>query len=245
MTMTTMPTVRTRIDAPTGIVYPESDGKPLGETGIHVNTIFRFVDAMWRHYDDHPKVAVLTNMFLYYVEGDPKRNVCPDVFVTLGVPSNRNRRTFMVWEEVKGPDVVVEITSRKTKRDDTKRKFELYRDVLKVREYFLFDPLEEYLNPSLLGFRLLRGQYQTIPMMDGRVPSKVLGFHFERNDLDLRVFNPRTGLWLPTSLEMARMLRASKAAERRAKMSRRQAESEVERLRQENESLRKRISEKS
>ena len=85
-------------------------------------------------------------MFLYYEEGDPRKVVCPDVFVTLNVPSNTKRRTFKVWEEGKGPDLVIEITSKKTRKEDLHKKFDLYRDVLGVREYFLFDPLEEYLS---------------------------------------------------------------------------------------------------
>ena len=66
------------------------------------------------------------------------------------MPANRHRRTFKVWEECKCPDLVIEVTSRKTRTEDTEQKLELYRDVLKVREYFLFDPLEEYLEPSLV-----------------------------------------------------------------------------------------------
>jgi Uma2 family endonuclease len=38
---------------------------------------------------------------------------------------------------------VIELTSTSTLRFDLGRKFSLYLDVLKVPEYFLFDPLEE------------------------------------------------------------------------------------------------------
>ena len=69
-----------------------------------------------RHYSEDYRVAVLANMFLYYQEGDPKKVVCPDVFVTLDVPRDTHRRTFKVWQEGKGPDLVIEITSKKTRR---------------------------------------------------------------------------------------------------------------------------------
>ena len=46
---------------------------------------------------------------------------------------------------------------------------------LKVREYFLFDPFEEYLKPSLQGYRLLRGPYKPIAAVENRLPSEVLG----------------------------------------------------------------------
>ena len=140
-----------------GIKYPESDGKPMGETGVHVDVMLAVLAMLRRHYSGNDRVAVLANMFLYYKEGDPRKVVCPDVFVTLNVPSNTKRRTFKLWEEGKGPDLVIEITSKKTRKEDLHKKFDLYRDVLGVREYFLFDPLEEYLEPSLQGFRLTAG----------------------------------------------------------------------------------------
>ena len=82
------------------------------------------------------RVAVLANMFLYYEEGDPRKVVCPDVFVTLNVPSNTIRRTFKVWEEGKAPDLVIEITSKKTRKEDLQKKPNLYRDVLKFGSTF-------------------------------------------------------------------------------------------------------------
>jgi hypothetical protein len=63
--------------------------------------------------------------------------------------------------EGKGPDVVVEITSRTTRRENQKKKWVLYRDVLKVPEYFQFDPTRDYLKPPLQGFRLEEGAFAT------------------------------------------------------------------------------------
>jgi len=56
-------------------------------------------------------------LFVYYEEGDPTQVVAPDVFVVKGVPRQK-RRTYKVWEEGKGPDVVIEVSSRKTRRED-------------------------------------------------------------------------------------------------------------------------------
>ncbi len=58
--------------------------------------------------------------------------------------------------------MVIEITSKSTKREDKTTKKELYRDVLKVAEYFQFDPTEDYLKPPLQGFRLVEGEYLPI-----------------------------------------------------------------------------------
>src|SRR5262245_32188391 len=87
------------------VEYPDSDGQPMGETGIHVEVLFRLHSMLRQYYRGNPNVAVLVNMFLYYVEGDPSKSVAPDLFVTLGVPSDPTRRTFKVWEERKAPDL--------------------------------------------------------------------------------------------------------------------------------------------
>jgi len=222
------------------IEYPESDGQPMGETGIHVNVSFTLLDLLVRYFAGRPRVAVHANMFVYYVEGDPTRNVSPDLFVTFGVPARRERRTFKVWEEGKCPDFVLEVTSRKTRTQDRGEKFEIYRDVLRVREYILFDPEWDYLDPSLQGYRLMGRRYARIAEVAGRLPSKVLGLHLERDGLDLRLYNPQTGLWLPTSEEIQAALEESEAARRREEAARQAAEAENQRLRREIEALRKR-----
>src|SRR5271166_2884230 len=192
-----------------GIKYPESDGKPMGETGVHVNVMLAVLDMLRRHYAENSRVAVLANMFLYYEEGDPRKVVCPDVFVTLNVPSNTTRRTFKVWQEGKGPDLVIEITSKKTRKEDLHKKFGLCRDVLRVREYFLYDPLEEYLEPSLQGFRLIEERYDPIPWEGAGLFSEVLGLRFERDAMDLRFFNPATGRRIPTGEELGKAAKAA------------------------------------
>jgi len=244
--LSTGPTVR----GGRGIKYPESDGKPMGETGVHVDVMLAVLAMLRRHYSENDRVAILANMFLYYEEGDPKKVVCPDVFVTLNVPRNTIRRTFKVWEEGKAPDLVIEITSKKTRKEDLHKKFDLYREVLRVREYFLFDPFEEYLDPSLRGYRLVAGSYEPIPMIKGGMPSEVLGLELQRDGENLRFFNPETGKLLPSMHELAReiktrdlALRESAVALRESAVARREAEQEVQRLRREVEELRRRLPE--
>jgi Uma2 family endonuclease len=227
------------------IEYPASDGQPMGETGIHVLVSYDTMGTLRHYYRGNPKVAIMANMFVYYVKGDPSKCVCPDVFVTHGVDTNPYRRTFKVWQEGKAPDLVFEITSRKTADQDRVEKFALFRDVLKVREYILFDPEEEYLEPSLQGYRLSRRRYVPILEVAGRLPSEVLGLHLERDGLDLRFYDPRAHCWIPTWDEESKELQENKAARRReaAALRRetaalRQAEAEVERLRRENQELR-------
>src|SRR5262245_39436037 len=118
---------------------------------------------------------------MFCERGNKRKRVSPDIFVVFGV-LNRPRDNYLVWEEGEGPDVVIEVTSKSTPKTDRDVKLPLYRDVLRVREYFLFDPKAEYLNPPLQGYRLSRGRYVPIRSVAGRLPSEVLGLHLERDD---------------------------------------------------------------
>lgn len=49
----------------TEIEYPESDGKPLGETGVHVRvTTLDLLDVIVRFYDEDPNVSAFEHVRL-------------------------------------------------------------------------------------------------------------------------------------------------------------------------------------
>jgi Uma2 family endonuclease len=231
-----MTTATKKLPADDQVYYPDSDGKPMGETARHVNNLCGALDIIKRLFAGDPNVYVGGNMFLYYVLGDPNRNVCPDLFVVKGVPKIRQpeRRSYRTWEENgKGPDAIIEYTSKSTKREDTVTKMELYRDVLKVKEYYLFDPFAECLRPPFQGYRRVRGDYVPIKPVRDRLPSRVLGLHLENGGDVLRFWDPATQQYLLTPEE----LQIERAREAEA---RRRAEAEVERLRCELDELRRR-----
>jgi Uma2 family endonuclease len=200
------------------IRYPTSDGRPMAETDLHFRLMSDARQTLDTRYIDDPDVYVSGNLLIFYVPENKRRHVAPDVFVIKGVPK-KQRDNYLIWEEGKTPDVVLEITSASTRKEDTTKKFKLYRDVLKVREYFLFDPRGDYLKPTLQGFRLSRGEFVPIAPTANRLASNVLGLHLERSGTDLRFFDPETGEWLPTLQEQAQRdragrLRAETAVER-------------------------------
>ena len=147
---------------------------------------------------------------------------------------------------------MVELTSKTTRREDQVMKHGLYRDVLRIREYFQFDPTEDYLNPPLQGFRLVEGEYVPITPVDGRLPSEVLGLHLEQDGQELRLYNPErcARLMKPEERASAAEQRAE-SAEQRAESAEQRAQAgqalvrevglEIERLRRENEGLRRRM----
>jgi Uma2 family endonuclease len=224
--------------------YPTSDGRPMAETDRHRVLMLDLIKTLEAHYANNPMVYVSGNLLVYYVRGNKRRHLSPDVFVVKGVPKHE-RLNYLVWEESKGPDVVIELTSSSTRREDTKKKFDLYQDRLRVPEYFLFDPFGDYLTPPLQGNRLRQGVYAPIKLVAGRLPSKVLGLHLEQQGPSLRLFDPDTELLLPTLDErIARVelgWERAELAQQRAELAQQQAELALLRTQVENERLRREV----
>jgi Uma2 family endonuclease len=157
--------------------YPESDGKPMGETDLHRDLMTDLIFAL-KWFLRSTRAYVAGNLFIYYEEGNPRAAVAPDVFVVLGV-EQRRRRIFQTWREGgRTPDVVIEITSKKTRKDDRERKPAIYA-ALGVREYFIFDPHGEYLEPPLQGYRLVQGVYE--PIATDPLRSEVLNLELRQD----------------------------------------------------------------
>jgi Uma2 family endonuclease len=235
--MATAPRQRARRE----VEYPTGDGKPMAETDVHRDDMVDLIQMLRDHFALDPNVYISGNLLMFYVEGDRRKHVSPDVFVVRGV-EKKDRDHYLVWKE-KAPDVVIEITSKTTQREDRKKKWELYRDVLEVPEYFQFDPTEDYLKPPLQGFRHIEGEYVPIEPVMGRLPSEVLGLHLERDGKKLRLFNPATGARLLTADERNELAERRAEDERKraeaAEAARRRLAAENERLRQEIEALRR------
>ena len=244
------------------IKYPTSDGRPMGETDLHRQDMFDLIESLKLFYQGQ-RVYVSGNLLICYRPGNRRKHVSPDVFVVKDIDPHP-RDNYILWEEGKAPEVVIEVTSESTREEDMDDKYVLYRDVLKVREYFLFDPRAEFLNPPLQGYRLVGGDYVRIEPMNGRLPSEVLGLHLEQDGGELRLWDPKTGKWIPTPNEAreqadtdrrqadaarqqadAARKEAETAAQRAEQVrqqeaqARQRAEAEIERLKQEIDSLRR------
>jgi Uma2 family endonuclease len=208
------------------VEYPESDGKPLGETDAHIQDLIEVRHALKQFFKGQEDVFVGADMFLYYEEGNSGAAICPDAFVARGVRLRGLRRVYKLWEEGAAPCAVFEITSRDTRSNDLVVKKERYAG-LGVEEYFLHDPLGEYLRPQLQGFRLRDGRYHPItPAPDGTLESLTLGLRLRSEGVWLRLIDGATGKPL---------LRSEEEAE-----AREMAELEIRRLREELERLRSR-----
>ena len=206
------------------LFYPESDGKPMAETDLHIDEIIHIRDILKGQFDLSPDVYISGNIMMYHEEGNIHASVSPDILVSFGIGKKR-RRTYKVWEEGKPPDFVMEFSSRGTYRDDLDNKVELYAKI-GISEYFLYDAERRYLPSDLMGYRLVDGSYVAIPQQpDGGFFSETLNLTLHVLDEGLGVFDPSTEQWLLSAKERAE-----------------KAEAEVERLQEELKRLRARLS---
>ena len=127
------------------------------------------------------------------------------------------------------PTVIFEITSRGSRLEDLGTKRALYA-MLGIQEYFLYDPLGEYLRPPLQGYRLQQGEYERVlPGDQGQLVSQALSLELRLQDGQLQIVNPATGerLLTPAEAHAARRIEAEarqvEAAARQAEAAARQA----------------------
>ena len=111
--------------------------------------------------------------------------------------------------------------------------------MLGVREYFMFDPLEEYLKPPLQGFRLLGEEYIAIDQSDdGSLISQELGLRLFRENTFLHLIDIATDQPLLRYSELAQARAEAEARTHAEAQARAEAEAEVARLRAELAKLR-------
>ena len=203
----------------TADLYPESDGKPMAETDLHIDAIIRMRHILRTYFTEVPDVYISGNLMMYYEDSRPPKAVSPDILVAFGI-GKKPRRTYKIWEEGKPPDLVIEFSSKGTVQTDLVWKRKLYAE-MGVPEYFLYDVDRRYLPSPLMGFRLVGDVYVEIsPNADGGIPSETLGLDFHLLADDFGVYDPEAEKWLQTPTEAA-----NARAER--------AEVEVARLREE------------
>ncbi|MGL5926470.1 Uma2 family endonuclease, partial [Chroococcidiopsis sp.] len=145
---------------PTELIF--DDGEPL-ETNRHriaMNALIRSLPSAMADRDDY---FVGGNMFIYYSSAQVRNKDFrgPDFFVALGVDGRTDRQGWVVWEENgRYPDVIVELMSPSTAEADTGVKKEIYEQIFRTPDYYVFDPFDPN---SLRGWHLDANQrYQPL-----------------------------------------------------------------------------------
>jgi Uma2 family endonuclease len=220
------------------IYYPETDGKPMGETDWHIKLIMNLRGGLEVYFRNEEYVYVTADVLMYYEEGNPRKFVVPDVMVVRGVKKGL-RRVYKLWEEGKPPCVVIEIVSKETWKKDVGEKLRLYAG-FGVKEYYAFDPEYKYLKPPFRAFRLVAGKLKEVKIRGGRILSEELGLELVDTGKSLRLWNPVTQEFLLTheeseeEREMERVVRLQETEARIEEMKARKKAEEAK-LRVENE----------
>jgi Uma2 family endonuclease len=182
------------------------------------------------------------NMFVYYSLAQVRNKDFkgPDFFVVLDIPKGE-RRSWVVWEEGKAPDVVIELLSESTAQADKNEKKLIYQNQMRVPEYFWFDPF----NPDdWAGFSIQQGVYQLlVPNERNQLVSQSLGLGLQCWQGKYRGVETVWLRWatlegelLPTGAEIAQQEYQRAEQERqRAEQERQRAEQEHQRAEQEHQ----------
>ncbi len=219
---------------PTQDELPYDDGVPM-ETWRHKCQMDLLITLTETWLQQRPDGFVSGNMFLYYsLEQSRSQDFKgPDYFVVLGVPKGE-RKSWVIWEQGKGPDVVIELLSPSTAQYDKTTKKQLYEQIIRVPEYFWFDP---FAPEDWAGFRLVGSQYMPIEEdAQGRLQSEVLGLYLVKWRGTFRGIETTWIRWateagdlVPTEAEQERLLaqqerQRAALAEQQAEQERRRAE---------------------
>ena len=143
-----------------------------------------------------------------YLTRDPdtpaRERVAPDLLVAFNAdPAELYASNgYIISEQGKPPDLVMEIASRDTGRNDIGEKREWYA-ALGIPEYWRFDETGAYHRARLGGDRLVEGEYQPIPietLEDGALQgySPTLNLYLRWEAGELRWYDPATGEHIAT-----------------------------------------------
>lgn len=170
--------------------------------------------ASWTGPGQRRSFLTMANVGLFYALHSPP--IVPDVLVSLDVQMPENvwkkaKRSYLVWEYGKPPELVIEIVSNQEGEED-RRKFQLYAQA-KVPYYVIFDPLNE-LEKGILRVHERQGNsYVELP--DHYLPQMGLGVTLwegwfeDKYDTWLR-FCDKEGHLLLTNAEVTRQERQAK-----------------------------------
>ncbi len=220
---------------PTDLIF--DDGEPL-ESNRHriaMNVLIRSLRQAWAERNDFFTGG---NMFIYYSSAQARNRDFrgPDFFAALNVDGTRERLGWVVWEEEgRYPNVIVELMSPSTARTDTGIKKDIYEQIFRTPDYFVFDPFEPN---SLQGWHLDASQHYQPLVADERgwLWCETLGFWLGTWEgtidgepaLWLRFYDPEGNLvLLPEEAAQQRAEQESQRAEQaeqRAEQERQRAE---------------------
>ncbi|MFP4438668.1 MAG: Uma2 family endonuclease [Chloroflexaceae bacterium] len=213
---------------PTEDELPYDDGEPM-ESPRHRSQMNLLIETLQVYWSDHIIAGFVGgNMFVHFnldwaLNKDFRG---PDFFAVLDVPS-RERKSWVVWAEGKGPDVIIELLSDSTAALDRGEKKFVYQDKLRVPEYFWYHPF----TGEWAGFALQKNVYVPLERDEqDRFISETLGLalvrwtgRYQGIEAEWLRWATLEGDLLPTEGEKGRQ-QAEAAQQRAAELERRLAQ---------------------
>lgn len=198
-----------------GVYYPEEREDDMGENSIHIQLLANLLNILKIFFKGRQDVFLSGNMNLYFEEGNPRRWYAPDLLVAFGVP-NVERSSYLLWREKVFPQVIIEISSEKTWRNDIDEKLRMYEE-FGAEEYYVLDPEFGYLPSPIMAYRRKSDMLAELNVIDNRILSPRLGLEIVLEANAFRLFNRRTNEYLRTLEESENEIERLKAEIQRLK----------------------------
>ena len=161
---------------------PSEDGEPM-ETQRHYHQCKHLIETLGAAMRTREDVYVAGNMFVYFSPRQLKNEFFrgPDVFVVVGA-EKKERLSWVLWEEMRLPDVVIELTSPSTRDEDYGRKKDIYERVWKTAVYVIYDPATHHID----AWELDAGRYvPATRTAEGDIDVGILGMRLGMRALPL------------------------------------------------------------
>ena len=181
------------------------EGKPEDMTNYNQTNITGNSHHLIHHFGDQETTLVAGEHYIGRILPRNMRGLrYPDLLIAFGVDPAAYYRSnaYIISEQGKPPDFVMEIASRSTGREDVEQKPADYA-ALGIPEYWRFDETGEFHRTKLAGDRLVDGQYEPISIQeieDGILQgySAALNLLIRWEQGQLRWHDPRTEEHIPT-----------------------------------------------
>jgi Uma2 family endonuclease len=203
----------------------------MGEGRPHKKAKSSAIDALGLHFRTIGRTVYLAEELTVLYPGEKPFE--PDILAVLDVaqPENDERMAWVVADEGKGPDLVIEVLHRGDRDKDLVENVERYAR-LGIAEYFVYDRLRQQIH----GYRLVSpgaARYQRILPQLGHYRSGVLGLDLAILDDNLRFLSGEATL--PVSADLIGRLQGmmenlgTKAQEAREQAEQARAQAEQDR----------------
>ncbi|MBD2092027.1 Uma2 family endonuclease [Microcoleus sp. FACHB-1515] len=204
----------TQISSTSGVIYPESDGKPMADNTRQYLWIVLIKEGLELQFADREDVFVAADLLWYPVEGNNRVCTAPDVMVAIGRPKG-DRGSYLQWQEGNiPPQVVFEIRSPSNRQTELDEKLVFY-DRYGVEEYYLYDPDRN----DFSGWQRQSSRLSVINPISSWV-SPLLGIRFEPTATTLEIFRSNGDRFI----SFAEMAQQAEQERQRAEQERQRAD---------------------